>query len=212
MSDPVDGKFFVLMTSNGGSSWSDMDVDDGGGETMPLAKSGEAAFAASGTCLLFLFQPEDTIRMFLVTGGSEARVFRAQNTIDSGYPWQVSDTPMIKGTPGSGIFSIAMWDARNGVIVGGNYEKPNEAKDNLAFTTDGGRTWKLGAGLSGYRSGVTYVDKRTLIAVGTNGSDISRDGGKTWTILGKEDLNAVSAKSKKAVWAVGPKGMVVKMK
>ena len=47
----------------------------------------------------------------------------------------------------SGIFSIAMYDDKNGVIVGGNYEKPNEAKDNLAFTTDGGKDMEARNGL-----------------------------------------------------------------
>ncbi len=54
----------------------------------------------------------------------------------------------------------------------------------------------------------TYIDRNTIIAVGTNGSDMSRDGGKTWKKIGNEDLNAVQAKGKKAVWAVGPKGFV----
>jgi len=100
----------------------------------------------------------------------------------------------------------------NGVIVGGNYEKPDEHEKNLAFTRDWGATWTLGTGLSGYRSGVSYVDGNTIIAVGTNGSDITRDGGKTWTVLGTENLNAVASKGRRATWAVGPKGMVVKLK
>jgi hypothetical protein len=73
------------------------------------------------------------------------------------------NTPIVKGTAGSGIFSIAMLNARQGVIVGGNYEKPNEINNNLAFTTDRGASWTLGKGLSGYRSGVTYIDKNTLM-------------------------------------------------
>jgi len=105
-----------------------------------------------------------------------------------------------------------MFDYNHGVIVGGNYEQPDDHEKNLAFTSDGGETWKLGTGLTGYRSGVTYIDKKTIIAVGTNGSDITRDGGKTWTMLGKENLNAVQAKGRRAVWAVGPKGLVVKMR
>ena len=56
------------------------------------------------------------------------------------------------------------------------------------------------------------MNTKTLIAVGSNGSDISGDGGKSWKILGKEDLNAVAAKGKKAAWAVGPKGGVYKLK
>jgi hypothetical protein len=126
--------------------------------------------------------------------------------------WFVEDAPIIKGSSGSGIFSIAMADEKNGVVVGGNYEKPSDVIDNLAFTNDGGVTWTLRSGLSGYRSAVTYIDKNTIIAVGTNGSDISRDQGKTWNKVGDENLNAVSAKGNRAVWAAGPKGLVVKMK
>jgi photosystem II stability/assembly factor-like uncharacterized protein len=83
---------------------------------------------------------------------------------------------------------------------------------NLAFTGDGGTTWHDGEGLTGYRSAVTYIDDRTMIAVGTNGTDISSDRGATWKKIGSEDLNAVAAKGKKAVWAVGPKGIVLKLK
>jgi hypothetical protein len=97
-----------------------------------------------------------------------------------------------------------------GIIVGGDYQNPKEAKNNLALTTDRGATWKLGSGLTGYRSGVTYVDSETIVAVGTNGSDVSRDGGKTWRPLGDENLNAVQSKGPNATWAVGPNGLVVK--
>jgi photosystem II stability/assembly factor-like uncharacterized protein len=131
---------------------------------------------------------------------------------DSSMRFDRFDSPIISGLAGSGIFSIAMVDEKNGIIVGGNYEKPDEHERNLAFTTDGGDTWKLSTGLTGYRSGVTYVDRKTIIAVGTNGADISTDGGKTWKKVGDENLNAVQAKGPRAVWAVGPKGLVVRMK
>jgi len=207
MSDPVDGHFLLLSTASGGSKWEEER------NRMPDAKDGEAAFAASGTCLIAQEMRERPhLRIFLVSGGTEARVFRGLSTIDSGLFWQVVDTPVTRGTAGSGIFSVAMLDDKNGIIVGGNYEKPNEAKDNLALTTDGGKNWKLGTGLSGYRSAVSYIDRSTIIAVGTNGTDISRNGGKTWTKIGSEDLNAVAAKGKRSVWAVGPKGGVYRMK
>lgn len=199
MSDPIDRYYLLITTIDGGKTWNELQSNS------LYASEGEAAFAASGTCLII----NGSAGVFLVSGGADSRVFRSTNKT---WTWSTAETPITKGTQGSGIFSIAMWDAKNGVIVGGNYEKPGEAKDNLAFTTDGGKTWKTGTGLTGYRSGVTYIDKKTIIAVGTNGSDISRDGGKTWTILGKEDLNAVAAKGMRAVWAVGPKGGVYKMK
>ena len=104
-----------------------------------------------------------------------------------------------------------MFDAKNGVIVGGNYEKPNDITNNLAFTADGGKTWTLSKGLNGYRSGVAYIDKKTLLAVGASGSDLSTDGGKTWKNLDKENYNSVQAKGKKVIWAVGANGLVSKL-
>ena len=200
MSDPVDGHYVLISTVDGGANWKPVVSNK-----MPAAKDGEAAFAASGTCLYIA--PGGAL--FLVSGGSDARVFRS---IDRGNTWSVADTPMVKGTPGSGIFSISFRNELHGTAVGGNYEKPNESLGNLAFTRDGGQSFYAGEGLSGYRSAVTYIDDRTLIAVGPNGTDASTDRGATWKKIGSEDLNATAAKGKKAVWAVGPKGMVAKLK
>jgi len=198
MSDPVDGKYLLISTSDGGASWKVLD-----NIKMPGAKEGEAAFAASGTCLITNGKTD----AFLVSGGNDARVFRSN---DRGLNWFVADTPIVKGTAGSGIFSIAMQNKTSGVIVGGNYEKPSENNNNLAFTNDGGKSWNLSKGLNGYRSGAAFVDRKTLIAVGSSGSDISRDAGKSWKNIDKENYNAVSAKGKNAIWAVGANGLVAK--
>lgn len=200
MSDPVDGHY-VLINTTDGETWTPIISNQ-----LPAAKDGEAAFAASGTCLYINPANGD---LFLVSGGNDARVFKST---DRGTSWTAATTPIIKGTAGSGIFSIAFRNSLHGTIVGGNYEKPGEASNAVAFTRDGGKTWYAGEGVSGYCSGVTYIDDHTTIAVGTNGSDISSDRGGKWTKIGDENLNAVAAKGKKAVWAVGPKGVVVKLK
>ena len=200
MSDPVDGHYVLISTTDGGADWKPIVSNQ-----MPAAKDGEAAFAASGTCLYIA--PGDTV--YLVSGGSDARVFRSS---DRGLTWTVADTPIVKGTPGSGIFSITFRNDLHGTVVGGNYEKPNEANNSLAFTRDGGKSFYEGEGLGGYRSAVTYIDDRTLIAVGTNGTDISLDRGGTWKKIGDENLNAVAAKGAKAIWAIGPNGLVAKLR
>ncbi len=200
MSDPVDGEYVLISTNDGGANWKPIVSNQ-----MAAAKDGEAAFAASGTCLI----TQGKTNVFIVSGGSDGRVFRST---DRGRTWNIATTPIVKGTAGSGIFSIAMIDTQNGVIVGGNYEKPNENKNSLAFTSDRGKSWVTGSGLTGYRSGVTYLDRKTVVAVGTSGSDISSDGGKTWKNLDKASYNAVQARGKNVVWAVGDKGMVAKMK
>jgi photosystem II stability/assembly factor-like uncharacterized protein len=202
MSDPVDGRYLLISTTDG-QNWTQPGTDKK--VVTPPAVEGEAAFAASGTCLI----AQGATGLFLVSGGKDARVFSSNNR---GSRWSVAETSFVKGTAGSGIFSIAMLDEKNGVMVGGNYEKPDDAGNNLAFTINGGWNWTLAEGLSGYRSGVAYIDEKTIIAVGTNGTDISYDRGGVWRKMGTENLNAVAAKGRKAVWAVGPKGLIVKLK
>jgi photosystem II stability/assembly factor-like uncharacterized protein len=199
MSDPVDGSFYLIKTEDGGATWKPLPQNN-----LPAAKSGEAAFAASGTCLITHGKKD----IYIVTGGTDARVFRSD---DRGETWTVTDTPFEKGTAGTGIFSIAMRDGDHGIIVGGNYEKPDRNANNLAFTKNGGKTWTIGQGLSGYRSAVSYIIKDNVIAVGSNGSDLSIDGGKTWLRLDGENYNAVQSRGTSAIWAVGPNGMVSKL-
>lgn len=197
-SDPVDGHYVLINTADG-ETWKPIVSN-----SLPAAKDGEAAFAASGTCLYINPANGD---LFLVSGGTDARVFKST---DRGKSWTVASTPIVKGSAGSGIFSIAMADAKRGVIVGGNYEKPDDVSNNLAYTTDGGRSWKSEAGLSGYRSGVAYMRRFGYVAVGTNGSDLSTLGVRRWTALDKQNYNSVQAKGNIS-WAVGPKGLVAKL-
>lgn len=198
MSDPVDGHY-VLFSTTDGENWKPIVSNQ-----MPAAKDGEAAFAASGTCLIVNGQND----VYLVSGGTDARVFRST---DRGLTWSVAEAPIIKGTAGSGIFSIAMRDSKNGTIVGGNYEKPDERNNTSATTEDGGKTWVNGSTLGGYRSAAAYIDRNTIIAVGPNGSDVSFDRMLRWQPVGKENLNSVGSKGKNATWAVGPNGAMFKL-
>jgi len=78
--------------------------------------------------------------IWFATGGKTARVF---HSADRGKTWEVFDTPIFHGPESAGIFSIAFRDSQNGVIAGGDYKHPDDDGPNLAFTEDGGKTWKL---------------------------------------------------------------------
>src|SRR5262249_53641954 len=165
--DSIDRQFYVLMTADGGGTWSRVPAT-----TLPPALENEGAFAASGTNIAVLGKTH----AWIGTGaGAKARVLR---TTDGGRSWQVADTPLAAG-PSTGIFSIAFRDAKHGVIVGGDYRKETEAVDNLAITNDGGVTWKLVKGLAGFRSVVAYVPSvpgaktPALVALGPSGGDYS---------------------------------------
>ncbi|MCA1557249.1 MAG: hypothetical protein LC731_01770 [Acidobacteria bacterium] len=117
----------------------------------------------------------------------------------------------------AGIFSVTFWNAKQGVIVGGDYTKESEAKNNVAVTWDGGRTWSLATGTvpAGYRSCVAFIPGKalpTLVTVGPSGSDYSTDGGRSWMRIGAYGFHSASFKSLSAGWAVGETGRVARYK
>jgi hypothetical protein len=121
----------------------------------------------------------------------------------------VNNTPIVAGNASAGIFSIAFRDRQHGLIVGGDYRKPNDAGPNAAITAGGGRTWKLIDKPFGYRSGVAWAKDR-WIAVGTSGSDASLDDGATWKPLDRQNYNSVAFTPTGEGWAAGPHGRIAR--
>ena len=138
LGDPIpdaSGKLkFELLGTDDGQSWHVLQSSQ-----MPEAIAGEGAFAASNSCLAILSGGDDR-NFWFATGGKAARVFHSP---DRGQTWQVFDTPIMHGADSQGIFSIAIRDSMHGVIAGGDYKQPRKDGPNLAFTEDGGKTWKL---------------------------------------------------------------------
>lgn len=168
-SDSVDGQFVILATANGGASWNRVPAD-----RLPPALPGEGAFAASGTNVAMAGASNIWI------GTTRSRVLRSR---DGGRSWSVVQTPIVTGEA-TGIFSIAFKDANHGVVVGGDYTKESQAGDNAAFTTDGGVTWTLAKGISGFRSVAAWLPgTRSMLAIGPSGADWSTDDGHSWTAV-----------------------------
>lgn len=200
--DSVDKKFYILTTNDGGNTWSRVPP-----ENLPPAQENEGAFAASGTNIALFGKSHAWI------GTGAAAKSRVLRTSDGGRTWQVSDTSLASGSS-SGIFSIAFRDAKHGVVAGGDYRKESEAVDNLAVTNDGGVTWTLVKGLSGFRSVVAYAAKqKTLIAIGPSGSDYSTDDGRTWKPINGPGFDTFSfAPGKSTGWGAGAKGAIGNLK
>lgn len=205
LSDPIGGSFLIITTADGGATWKEVPR-----EKVPPPLAGEAAFAASGTCLAV--QGRSDV-WFGTGGGAVSRVFRST---DRGQTWRVAATPIKSGNSSSGIFSLAFKDGRNGVAVGGDYKRTDEASDNVARSTDGGATWTT-AGRSqppGLKEGIVYVpgtSRPTLIAVGPSGSGYSLDDGKTWMSIDTTGYHSVSFTGPTdAGWAVGAGGRIAK--
>lgn len=196
--DSVDGQLYVLTTNDGGRVWSRVET-----RNLPPALENEGAFAASGTNIAVFGKSHAWI------GTGAASKARVLHTSDRGRTWQLANTPLASG-PSSGIFSIAFRDAKHGVIAGGDYRKEHEAVDNLAITNDGGITWTLAKGLSGFRSVVAYVpDTKTLVALGPSGGDYSTDDGRTWKRIDGPGFDTFSFVPRKSTgWGAGANGAI----
>jgi photosystem II stability/assembly factor-like uncharacterized protein len=201
MSDPVDGKFRLIETWDGGASWNIVDPSG-----MPAALEGEAGFAASGTCI-----EAAAGRWYLASGGVDpGRIYRSNN---GGRNWKVSNSS-IAGGAAAGVFSVRFRDAKNGIAVGGDYEKPTGNTNISSWSKDGGATWHASDGFpAGYRSGVSWMpgQEGMAVAVGTSGSDVTFDGGRTWRNFDNGTFDAVECVQKHVCWASGSKGRVARL-
>lgn len=198
LSDPVNHRFALFTTEDGGANWKQVPPD-----SVPPALPNEGAFAASNSCLTV----EGSSNVWFATGGAAvARVFRSK---DRGQTWAVSDTPMHPTSASSGIFSLQFSSAKDGLAAGGDYQHPEGSElSNLMRTTDGGHTWQPGsptdpAGI--YFSSVVREDD-LIIAAGIKGLWTYSE---EWKQESTESLNTVVA-GRHTVWAVGPKGVVLR--
>jgi photosystem II stability/assembly factor-like uncharacterized protein len=202
ISDSVDGRFVILTTHDGGAHWTRVPAD-----TLPPALPNEGAFAGSGTNIAVFGRD----LAWIGTGAStKSRVLR---TSDGGRTWAIADTPIVTSAS-AGIFSVAFRDPQHGMVVGGDYRKEGDAANVAAVTSDGGVTWTLSPGLSGFRSAVAHLpgSDRSWIAVGPQGADSTADDGKTWMPVEGTGYHAFSFAPKSRVgWGVGESGRIGKL-
>lgn len=175
MGDPTDDCLSVLTTNDGGNKWTKKPCTN-----LPKSFDGEAAFAASNTNIAGY---KNTV--WIATGGLKSRIFISKN---KGKSFEVYNTPFIQGKPTTGIYTVAFYKAKNGIICGGDYTDKKAMLNNKAITTNGGKTWQIVAKnkLPGYISCVQYIPNtkgKKLIAVSTEGIYYSKNAGKEWQKL-----------------------------
>jgi hypothetical protein len=192
------------------------------------AAPGESGFAASNS--LFAYNVGDGMFSF-VTGGSRSEIIHEEHGI-SGDPkvgmfseWSRGPLPF-KACESCGAFSIAaspyvkQKDTKAVVVVGGDYQHPDDSTQTSAFSKDWGNTFLPSqTPPHGYRSAVAYdAGSKTWITVGPNGTDISTDDGRNWRALrpnpalhepadADQHWNALSLP-----YVVGPHGRIGKLR
>lgn len=195
MGDPTGNCLSIIRTEDGGNSWTKIPCEE-----LPKAYVGEAAFAASNTNIKVIGKTA-----WIATGGNKARVFKSANY---GKTWMVYNTPIVQGDGPQGIYSIDFANGQQGIVIGGDYSKPEENKKNVAITSDGGLTWKLVANgqYPNYKSCVQYIpgtQGMELVAVGKTGIAFSNDRGYSWKHVSDESYYTIQFIDKNTAWLAG---------
>jgi photosystem II stability/assembly factor-like uncharacterized protein len=199
--DPINGRMFLAKSKDYGLSWTDYFP-----VSIPESITTEGGFAASGTSILCI---EDSIVLVGFGAVSDIRLFRSA---DRGANWEAISMPLKIGDS-YGIYTMALNANGEVFATGGSFKEPEMMDSITAFSSDKGKTWQTLNTYppSGYRSGLAFHPSLPLgIAVGTNGSDISIDGGKSWIRFSEHGFNSVVIGSDYAI-AIGSRGKMARL-
>jgi hypothetical protein len=243
LGSPVDHAFAVRLTFDGGERWES--------QTLQPAEDlkGETTFAASNSTLLLLAN-DPGYRAFCTGGLGGPRLISFSSHIGASTTRVPgSSTPphstisfsrdlhgerfktRARQKPNTGCHAIAK-NTNNGttVAVGGDDQSPDSRTDTAWTTdlmdyrpTDPSLFHPAATPPNGYRSSVAFdAATNTFIAVGPNGTDLSRDDGRTWQPLKPTSPNPTAPNSippetdkdwtaLSLPFAVGPNGRIGKL-
>jgi hypothetical protein len=200
--DPIGNKVFLARTFDNGNTWREITENK-----RPIADSGEAFFAASGSNIR-LFRDSS---YYIVSGGTKSRLITNSVTVK---------LPVIQGKESTGANCIDIYDngdprkpGRRMVVVGGDFNHPSSTEKNCFYTTNRGKTWKAPRiPPHGYRSCAEYFSTKDIISCGINGVDYSNDGGKNWKWISKEGFNVCRiARNGSAFFLAGENGKIARV-
>ncbi len=192
LGDPVDGRYQLFATDNGGREWQQL-------ANGPQADKDEAAFAASGTCIARLHGA-----LAVASSGARARVHLLR---DGQREWQAFDTGMARRKPEAGVFSVVP-SKKGWFAVGGDY-RGESTPGNAAIGSGSGKTVTRILAPRGYRSGAACVDdKLPCIATGPSGADLW--DGTRWHALGDVGFDAIDLHGNVG-WLSGDAGRIARI-
>lgn len=198
--DPIDGAFCVWTSADEGRTWNPVPA-----AALPVPLPGEAAFAASGTCVAVTGSASAPTYWVATGGGPRARLLRGHRG-----EWRALDVPLRASGTSRGGFGLAV-GADGAVLVGGDYGDPRRSDGTAAFAAGDGMVWHSAAGgAGGYRSGAVWLDADTVLAVGSHGTSVSADRGQSWSCVASDGFHSLGIGRDGAVFACGSQGRVAR--
>ena len=209
--DPIDNEFYVLRTTDKGEHWERQKK----GYFKSAKIEGESFFASSNSNISSVSNFE-----FLISGGKASRLW---------INGTANELPLVQGANSTGANSLAISPQQNTlVIVGGDFTKVSQSENNIvgfklvnphnlkSSSIKTNRPWVINNDLGnphGYKSSVVFIDEMNLIACGTSGVDLSRDGGKNWDLISTNSFHVVQKQpNRKSVILAGSGGRIALLK
>jgi len=218
LGDPAGGRFALFFSEDKGNIWT-RQISKG----LRVQPGMQGAFAASNSSII-----SQGLFAAFGSGSSGGTYIYMTNEgvicVDECTPeldgrkntWNHYSIPIAQGSTSTGAYSIGERQYMENsykymkiyLAVGGDFTKPNDSVGTAAWSDFYGQHWIASTiAPHGFRSAVQWSEAlKVWITVGTNGSDISRDDGKTWQPLDDGNWNALSLP-----FVVGPNGRVARI-
>lgn len=195
LGDPVDGQFQIHATDDAGRSWRLLPQG-------PRADEGEAAFAASGTCIAKVGSA-----LVIGTGGSRARFHVLR---DGDAEWHSAGSGMARAKSEAGVFSLAQ--TTSGIFaVGGDY-LAEQAPGNASEWRTGRQQNQVIRVIAprGYRSGVACLDDTPMSCVAVGPSGVDAWNAAAWKAVSGTGYDAIDLAGQVG-WASGDAGRIARI-
>ncbi len=210
--DPVNGKFELITTADGGKHWKPIPP-----ENLPPAIAGEGAFAASGTCIAV----QGKKNVWFATGGKvRPRISfhrRRQNTGPSPkLPSSTEPTPPASSPSPSATRSTASSPAATTSIqkktapTSPSPTTPAAPGRSRPFPRSGISPPSPSHQTRGATGALSPSCRSSVFALGTAHAACADTNATKWQKIWDLNLNAVSVSPSGEVFAVGPKGLIVR--
>jgi len=194
--DPINGKFLLLHTHNGGDTWNLIDE-----KYLPKAEKGEAVFAASGTSIKCWGNND----FGFVSGGMFSSFYKFKSP--KSFAKKINLT-IQQGANGKGAFSLVKSN-NTFIAIGGDYMKDSVRYKNYDEIGVNLYYEDMGSMPFGYRSCIEKLNENSFIACGSNGVDVFNYKTKIWKNISQQNFNVVKkAKVGNTVFIAGNKGKI----
>ena len=188
--DPINHKPFVAKTVDGGLNWTPEKQSK-----LPEFQNGEAFFAASGSNV-FMTSSSDYA---YVTGGKVSRLF---------INGKANNLPLTGGSESTGANSL-LFDAGKYVVIGGDFNNPEQADSALAIV-EKKKIKSLSA--DGYKSSIEFGDAEHYIACGLTGISLVNKKNYEFREISETPFHVIKkARKGTAVFAAGPNGNIARI-